>query len=44
MRSASNLGGVLSLDGNSDEVLCIGCMTPEQRQGHADPAFEDESE
>jgi hypothetical protein len=36
------LGGVLSLDGTHDEVLCIDCMSPQQRQEHAYLGFVDE--
>jgi hypothetical protein len=37
-----DLGGILSLDGTADEILCIDCMSPEQRREHASLAYEDD--
>ena len=39
-----HLGGTIDAgDGSPDRVLCIDCMTPEQRQEHA-IVFEDEDD
>lgn len=39
--AGGQLGGVLQPDGD-DEVLCIDCMTPDQRREHAALAFDDD--
>ena len=35
-------GGMERADGGPDEVLCLDCMTPEQRREHAYLAYEED--